>query len=123
MEARHYELASLVFSGASIEPLQERTDASFVLHKARVWERVNRHPVNERQRAVLNRLLDGFDGHLSTSKYAKLAKCSTDTALRDMRDLVSRGVLVKTKVGGEALAIGWPNRIRYGRSEWALGAR
>ena len=48
-----------------------------VLRKARIWERIHsQSPVNERQRKVINRLLDGFEGKLSTSKYAKLAKCS-----------------------------------------------
>ncbi|HRX86486.1 MAG TPA: Fic family protein, partial [Phycisphaerae bacterium] len=64
-----------------------------VFYKARLWQRINRDPVNERQRRVINRMLDNFKGNLSTSKYAKLAKCSTDTALRDIRDLVDRGVL------------------------------
>ena len=66
---------------------------SAVLFKARLWAFANRRPVNERQRKVLNRLLDGFEGALTTSKYAKLAKCSTDTALRDVQELVVGGVL------------------------------
>lgn len=62
---------------------------SGVLRKARVWEQINsQSPVNERQRKVINRLLDGFEGKLSTSKYAKLAKCSGDTALRDRKSVV-----------------------------------
>ncbi|TDJ79631.1 MAG: Fic family protein [Planctomycetota bacterium] len=73
-----------------------------VLRKARVWERVNRHPVNERQRKVLNRLLDGFRGHLTSSKYARLARCSPDTALRDIRDLLEYGVLVQNPGGGRS---------------------
>jgi Fic family protein len=51
---------------------------------------------------VLNRLLDGFEGHLTSSKYAKLAKCSTDTALRDIRDLVAWGVLIRNDAGGRS---------------------
>jgi Fic family protein len=66
-----------------------------VLHKAKMWERINRRPVNERQRTVLNRLLNGFEGFLSTSKYARLAKCSNDTALRDIKGLSERGILLK----------------------------
>ncbi len=58
-----------------------------VLAKARMWQRINPRPVNERQRRVIDRMLSGFDGFLSTSKYAKLAACSTDTALRDIREL------------------------------------
>lgn len=65
-----------------------------VLHKARIWQRLQSRPVNERQRSVINRMLDGFEGYLSTSKYATLAKCSTDTALRDIRELLERGVLL-----------------------------
>jgi Fic family protein len=72
-----------------------------ILRKAKTWERINNQsPVNERQRKVINRLLDGFEGKLSTSKYAKLAKCSTDTALRDIGILLKRGVLVQEIGGG-----------------------
>jgi len=72
-----------------------------VLRKAKVWEQINsQSPVNERQRKVINRLLDGFEGKLSTSKYAKLAKCSGDTALRDIKILLDRGVLVQDEGGG-----------------------
>jgi Fic family protein len=73
-----------------------------VLHKARVWEQIGRRPVNERQRLVINRLLDGFEGLLTTSKYAKLAKCSTDTALRDVTELVDAGLLVRNEGGGRS---------------------
>ena len=73
-----------------------------VLFKARVWGKVNQRPTGERQRKVLNRLLNGFVGKLTTSKYAKLAKCSTDTALRDIGDLVERGVLIKSQGGGRS---------------------
>lgn len=73
-----------------------------VLHKTRVWELANRGPVNERQRVVLNRLLDGFEGHLTSGKYAKLAKCSPDTAQRDIAALVERGVLVRNAGGGRS---------------------
>ncbi len=65
-----------------------------VLHKAELWRRINRQPVNDRQRLMINRMLDNFEGFLSTSKYAKLAKCSTDTALRDIRELLERGILL-----------------------------
>jgi Fic family protein len=74
-----------------------------VLRKAKVWEHINsRLPVNERQRMVINRLLDGFEGKLSTSKYAKLAKCSADTALRDIRFLVQQGILIQDEGGGRS---------------------
>ena len=65
-----------------------------MLNKARLWERINHRPVNERQRLVINRMLNGFQGFLTTSKYAKLAKCSTDTALRDIQELLERGILL-----------------------------
>jgi Fic family protein len=72
-----------------------------VLRKAKVWERINNQSqVNERQRKVINRLLDGFEGKLSTSKYAKLAKCSGDTALRDIGILLKRGILIQDAGGG-----------------------
>jgi Fic family protein len=72
-----------------------------VLRKAKTWERINNQsPVNERQRKVINRLLDGFEGKLSTSKYAKLAKCSTDTALRDIGILIKQGILIQDAGGG-----------------------
>jgi Fic family protein len=72
-----------------------------VLRKAKVWEQINsQSPVNERQRKVINRLLDGFEGKLSTSKYAKLAQCSGDTALRDIKMLLDRGILVQEEGGG-----------------------
>jgi Fic family protein len=73
-----------------------------VIRKARVWDRVGRHAVNERQRLVINRMLDGFEGLLSTSKYAQLAKCSTDTALRDINALVEAGILVQNTAGGRS---------------------
>ena len=73
-----------------------------VLRKAKLWQRINTDPVNERQRKVINRMLDHFEGHLNTSKYAKLAKCSTDTALRDIRELLERGILVKNPGGGRS---------------------
>jgi len=74
-----------------------------VLRKAELWERINsQSPVNDRQRLMINRLLDGFEGKLSSSKYAKIAKCSDDTALRDISDLVARGILVQEVGGGRS---------------------
>lgn len=73
-----------------------------VTHKAKLWDVINRSPVNERQRIVINRLLDNFQGNLTTSKYAKIAKSSTDTALRDMRELVERKILVKNPGRGRS---------------------
>ena len=75
---------------------------SGVLQKARVWEKVNQQSVNERQRKVISKLLEGYEGKLTSSKYAKIAKCSEDTALRDIRALVERGVLIKNDAGGRS---------------------
>ena len=73
-----------------------------VQNKARVWQRVNQGPVNDRQRLVINRMLNGFAGFLSSSKYAKLAKCSTDTALRDIAELLERGIIVQNPGRGRS---------------------
>lgn len=73
-----------------------------VTAKARLWEFVNRQPLNDRQRLIINRLLDGFEGNLTTSKYAKIAKCSSDTALRDIRELLERGILLQNEGGGRS---------------------
>ena len=74
-----------------------------VLRKARIWNHINRQTgVNGRQRQVINRLLDGFEGKLSTSKYAKLARCSGDTALRDIQLLMEQGILVQEPGGGRS---------------------
>ncbi len=73
-----------------------------IFHKARFWESHAKNPFHERQRLVLNRLFDGFEGKLTSSKWAKLAKCSQDTALRDIDDLVKRRVLVKEPGGGRS---------------------
>jgi len=73
-----------------------------VLRKGRFWARHAHTVVNERQRLILNKLLDGFTGNLTTTKYAKLANCSHDTALRDVRDLIERGMLKKDARGGRS---------------------
>lgn len=75
---------------------------STVLRKARFWEAYAGEPLNDRQRKVLNRLLDGFEGKLTNSKWAALAKTSPDTALRDITDLVKRGILVRDEGGGRS---------------------
>jgi Fic family protein len=73
-----------------------------VLQKARFWEAHAATPLNDRQRLMLNKLLDGFEGKLTSSKWAKIAKCSQDTALRDILDLVNYGILVKDAAGGRS---------------------
>ncbi len=78
------------------------TVLSSVLTKARFWERHTETTFNDRQRTVLNRLLDGFEGKLTSSKWAKLAKCSQDTAGRDIDDLLQRGILKRNPGGGRS---------------------
>ena len=73
-----------------------------VLKKARFWESHAGEQFNERQRTILNRLLDGFEGKLTSSKWAVLGKSSQDTASRDIDDLVKRGILVKDAAGGRS---------------------
>lgn len=80
-----------------------------VLTKTRFWQRwaapgasPNGAPLNERQAKLVNRLLDGFEGKLTSSKWAAIAKCSPDTALRDITDLLARGVLRKSDAGGRS---------------------
>ncbi len=74
-----------------------------VLHKARFWQANADAQLNDRQRSILNRLLDGdFEGKLTSSKYAALTRCSQDTAARDIDDLVARDILVKAAGGGRS---------------------
>jgi Fic family protein len=73
-----------------------------VLSKARFWDRFAGTDFNERQRSMINRLLNGFEGKLTSSKWAKLEKCSQDTALRDIEDLLGKGVLMKESAGGRS---------------------
>lgn len=73
-----------------------------VLARARFWERHKEVTLNERQRLMLNKLLDKFEGKLTTSKWAKITKSSQDTALRDIIDLVERGILLKDPSGGRS---------------------
>jgi Fic family protein len=73
-----------------------------VITKARYWEKLRDLPLNDRQRLVINRLLDDFEGKLTTSKWAALTKSSQDTALRDIQQLVDRGVLIRNAAGGRS---------------------
>jgi len=81
---------------------QTETLLSAVLQKAAFWQTWGQSQVNERQRMMLNRLLDGFEGKLTSSKWAKLAKCSQDTASRDLVNLEERGLLRKGPAGGRS---------------------
>ncbi|MEA5261013.1 Fic family protein [Arcicella aquatica] len=73
-----------------------------VLAKARFWEKHRDTPLNERQKLLLNKLMDNFEGKLTSSKWAKIAKCSADTALRDIQDLMAKGILQKEMAGGRS---------------------
>ncbi|MGQ7944262.1 Fic family protein [Flavobacterium sp. WC2509] len=71
-----------------------------IMHKAEFWKLHEQTLINERQRLVLNKLFDDFEGKLQTSKWAKITKTSTDTALRDIKDLIGKGILQQTNEGG-----------------------
>ena len=73
-----------------------------VLRKAEFWKTHAATSFNERQRNIINRLLDGFEGKLTSSKWAKLEKTSADTALREINDLVARGILKRDERGGRS---------------------
>jgi len=88
---------------------------STTLVKTNFWQHWSGTPMNERQIKLLNKLLDGFDGKLTSSKWAIIAKCSPDTALRDITDLLERGALVKSESGGRSTSyeLHDPINIRY----------
>ncbi len=86
--------------GRAIDGAQETLGA--VMDKARFWDRIKECQINDRQKIVINRLLDGFEGKLTSSKYAVLAKCSQDTAHRDILALVAQGILVQNPEGGRS---------------------
>jgi Fic family protein len=91
------------FLGCLYRAIDQAADMlTTVTHKARFWEKHLGESFNARQTKVLNRMLDGFEGKLTSSKWAKLATCSQDTAYRDITDLVTRGVLRKDLGGGRS---------------------
>lgn len=91
------------YLGCLFRALEAASDLlSSVLSKARFWERIAGESLNERQIVMINRLLDGFEGKLTSSKWAKIAKCSQDTAYRDITDLMERSILVKNPGGGRS---------------------
>lgn len=82
-----------------------------VLFKAQLWNKINQKSVNDRQRLIINRMLENdFKGHMNTSKYAKLVKCSNDTALRDIQDLKRRCIFIQNPGGGRSTSYRLPNR-------------
>jgi len=86
--------------GRAIEQAEDTLEKVFV--KARFWERHGHLSFNPRQRDMLNRLLDDFRGKLTSSKWAKIEKCSPDSALRDINGLIAHGILKKDKAGGRS---------------------
>ena len=93
---------------------------SAVLRKAGFWEAHAEASFNERQAKIVNRLMDGFEGKLTSSKWAKLTKCSQDTAHRDILDLIKRGILVKDAAGGRSTSYSLNHPIRSGRPDQGL---
>lgn len=84
-----------------------------VLFKAQLWDIINHKPVNDRQRLIINRMLENnFEGYMNTSKYAKLAKCSNDTALRDIQELKERGILIQNPSGGRSTSYRLPDKMK-----------
>lgn len=100
MDATEWLAWSLGALNRAAGQAQNTLDA--VLAKARFWQQWAATPLNERQVKLLNRVLDGFEGKLTSSKWAAIAKCSPDTALRDINDLLARGVLRKSDAGGRS---------------------
>ena len=85
---------------------------SRVMFKARLWTWINEDPVNRRQRLIINRMLaDNFEGYMNTSKYAKMAKCSDNTAQRDIQDLKGRGIFLQNPGGGRSTSYRMIDRI------------
>ena len=98
----------------AIESSEETLEA--ILIKARFWESHAGESFNDRQHSMINRLLNGFEGNLTSSKWAKIAKCSQDTALRDINNLVERKILTKAGAGGRSTSytlIGLKNVVIY----------
>lgn len=100
MEVIGWLLWFLAMLRDAVQQAQHTLDA--VLGKARFWRYWAGSALNERQVKLLNRLLDGFEGKLTSSKWASIARCSPDTALRHINDLVARGMLRKSEAGGRS---------------------
>lgn len=82
--------------------LATQTTLQKILRKTEFWKIHEHTPLNERQRQMINKLFDGFEGKLKSSKWAKMAKCSPDTALRDIKDLMGKGILKQEQQGGRS---------------------
>ena len=79
-----------------------QTSTQRIFRKTEFWKIHESTVFNERQRLVLNKIFEGFDGKLKSSKWAKMAKCSPDTALRDIKDLIDKGILRQEGEGGRS---------------------
>jgi Fic family protein len=90
-------LISLLHSIENSEKLLEK-----VIYKHEFWLKNSKVSINDRQRKILNMLMDDFEGVLNTTKWAKIGKCSQDTALRDIQDLIEKGILAKSEQGGRS---------------------
>ena len=92
--------------GRAIDAAEDTLAA--VKYKSALWKVANAQAINQRQRLILTRMLDGFKGYMNTSKYAKIAKCSKDMALRDIQGLLSGGLLVKNASEGRSTSYRLP---------------
>jgi Fic family protein len=86
--------------GRALETIEKTLHG--VLFKVKFWDANVDTDLNNRQRLILNKLLDGFDGKLNSSKWSKITKCSQDTALRDIQDLINKNILIKEGAGGRS---------------------
>lgn len=102
LDVTEYLLWFLEVLGRALQSAQSTLDT--VLFKARFWQRIAGTALNERQVQLINRLLDGFEGKLTSRKWATLTKCSADTALRDINHLIQLGILQKLPAGGRSTA-------------------
>ena len=82
--------------------ISRRFELDNVFKKARFWQSQPAGSINKRQEKIINKLFEDFEGKLTSSKWAKITKCSQDTALRDILDLVEKGVFVKDSAGGRS---------------------
>jgi Fic family protein len=86
--------------GRAVDSADETLAAVF--RRARVWQHAGQFQLNKRQRGIIHRLLDGFEGKLTSGGYARLAKCSPDTALRDIQELLEFDILRQSAAGGRS---------------------
>jgi Fic family protein len=83
--------------------INTETTLNSVLSKAEFWKKFATTSISDRQKLMINKMLDGFKGNLTSSKWAKITKTSSDTALRDIKDLVAKGILQQDEAGGRSV--------------------